>query len=409
MKPIISVVIPNYNRSNIILPSVESVLAQTVEDIEVIVVDDCSTDESVQQLKQIKDSRFSVIRLKNHGGANVCRNFGVKKSKGTYLAFQDSGTLWKADKLEKQLQKIQNADAGLVYCREESDRIRSIPEESLDLVYKEERCLEILVKRNIIDTPTIFMKRECFERVGGFDESLKRWQDYDFVLRVAQKYPIGIVDEVLVTTKTYQNSISNNSEYLVNTIPKFLLKHKKFFREYGGPQELIDNTLLLMISQEGVSYPQFLEQCKYMDRLLEQDFPGLIFCSAGKALEKKRKWCEAEEELAEHLFQNFMKHVHKGNPFYIYGAGNYAVSLLNRLKEIGCCNGIKAFVVSQKEKDSQIAGIPVMGIEELKEEQEIPILVGVAEKTQLEILRMLCERKYANIVVFKNRFWKYMV
>lgn len=103
MKPLVSVVIPVYNRESTIMRALNSVLDQTYHNIEVIVVDDCSTDSTVQTVGMCTDSRVQLICLPVHRGANAARNRGIEISKGEYIAFQDSDDEWMKNKLEKQI------------------------------------------------------------------------------------------------------------------------------------------------------------------------------------------------------------------------------------------------------------------------------------------------------------------
>ena len=113
----ISVVIPSYNRENTISNSIESVLKQTYSDIEVIVVDDGSTDKTEDIVKGIGDNRIRYIKLEKNSGACVARNIGIMNANGSYIAFQDSDDIWHPDKLEKQYQAIKKYNADLVFCK----------------------------------------------------------------------------------------------------------------------------------------------------------------------------------------------------------------------------------------------------------------------------------------------------
>lgn len=102
-EPLISVIIPSYNRAFILTDAINSVLLQTYKNIELLFVDDCSTDNTEEIVKNITDSRFHYIRLEKNSGACTARNRGIKEAKGDYIAFNDSDDQWHIDKLEKQL------------------------------------------------------------------------------------------------------------------------------------------------------------------------------------------------------------------------------------------------------------------------------------------------------------------
>lgn len=115
----ISVVLPAYNRRNTVRKAVESVLNQTERDIECIVVDDASTDDTAGVLTEISDSRLRIIRLTENSGACHARNVGVQAAKGEYIAFQDSDDCFHPDKLERQLAFLQETGADVVFLRHE--------------------------------------------------------------------------------------------------------------------------------------------------------------------------------------------------------------------------------------------------------------------------------------------------
>ena len=112
----ISVVIPTYNRGHVIRKSIESVLNQSFDDIEVIVVDDGSTDDTKLVVHNINDDRVRYI-YQHNAGACAARNTGIDCAGGDYIAFQDSDDIWHSEKLERQYQKIISVDADVVLCK----------------------------------------------------------------------------------------------------------------------------------------------------------------------------------------------------------------------------------------------------------------------------------------------------
>lgn len=415
MEPLISVIIPNYNREHVIVDTVQSVLEQTYANLEVIVVDDGSSDASAEELKKIKDSRFRFVLSEAHRGANACRNEGAQLSKGEYIAFQDSGTIWHADKLEKQLARLrQSPEAGLVYCivrARDGSRTICYPEESMERSRKEEGCRESLAVRNLIDTPSIMVTRDCFEKTGGFDENLKRWQDYDFVIRVSQTYSIVIVNEILVETFYYANSISKDFSFLAEALPEFLRKNKEFFTCYGTWEEIVKSVIYETYYSQ-ITGVDFLKFCNQLDSRLREIFPEIDFWKlAGQIIGPviERGWYDVP--LAEYNFRSFIQSVHMGQHFVIYGAGKIAGSLLELFEEAGCRNRIETFIVTKTDSKSALAGIPVISVEEFqkrKDALETPVLIGTAERMQLEIFQSLSEREFKNIYLLHSNLWRYI-
>ena len=155
----ISVVIPAFNRASTIAESVKSVLTQTYSELEVIVVDDCSTDDTELVLSKINDSRLKYIRLLENKGANFARNKGINVSKGQYIAFQDSDDIWKKDKLQKQLSFMKQGDYDVSF----TSMIQHHKQKNIKFPKIDDRQKRNLLNRalygNIMSTQTIMAKR----------------------------------------------------------------------------------------------------------------------------------------------------------------------------------------------------------------------------------------------------------
>ena len=166
----ISVVLPAYNRRNTVRKAVESVLNQTERDIECIVVDDASTDDTAGVLTEISDSRLRIIRLTENSGACHARNVGVQAAKGEYIAFQDSDDCFHPDKLERQLAFLQETGADVVFCG--MNRICGQQMEVFP-AYVPDKCINRidLLEANLASTQCIFGKAEAF-RNTPFDEDM---------------------------------------------------------------------------------------------------------------------------------------------------------------------------------------------------------------------------------------------
>lgn len=209
----ISVIIPIFNREDTIERAIKSVLNQkqadgTTFNIELIVVDDCSKDESVKKVQALNDERICLVQLEKNSGANVARNKGAELAKGAFLAFHDSDDEWLPGKLAKQLAFLAQTQADLVSC---ALSWRG-PKGNFELHHKEGKINSSdLVSGNFLSTQTLLMKRACFEEVK-FDEALPRLQDWDFVFRFSLNYQIAFLDEVLVCQYPAENSISKNSQ-----------------------------------------------------------------------------------------------------------------------------------------------------------------------------------------------------
>lgn len=212
---LISVVIPTYNRANIISKSIESVLNQTYKNIELIIVDDGSTDDTVKNLRKIKDERLRIVQLEKNSGMCAARNAGAKVAKGAYIAVQDSDVIWDEKKIERQYQHIKNTNDDITFCRVsrgiENGIMTTIPRDNFILsgdIYK------MLLTGNFIDSPTILMKKKVTDLVE-FDPIVRRFTDWDFSLRALKSgFSIGYLPELLVTSYIQNDSTSNTeNEY----------------------------------------------------------------------------------------------------------------------------------------------------------------------------------------------------
>lgn len=213
----ISVVIPTYNRAELLVRSIESVQKQTYNKWEIIVVDDCSTDNTEQAIRDICDSRIRYIRNKENIGAGASRNRGAALARYDYIAFQDSDDVWRCDKLEKQMEYMTNHDEyDMVYCsflKHYSDGNELIVP-NRQAGNRQGDMHTTLLTNNMIGTPTILIKKECFMICGGFDEELRAIEDWDFVVRASEKSQIGFIEDVFVDAYETQGSISyDGAEY----------------------------------------------------------------------------------------------------------------------------------------------------------------------------------------------------
>jgi len=208
MEELISVIIPVYNRKDKLEKSVESVLKQSWKNLEIIAVDDGSTDGTGELLQRL-EAEIPVLKavlLPQNGGAANARNAGVKEASGEWLAFQDSDDYWYPDKLEKQMAyHAAHPEYPLIYS---AFRVQSEKQQGKyprdDMSGLEGDIYPQLLVRNTIGSPTILVKKECFWEAGGFDPSYRNIEDWDFVIRFSRKYPIGYVNEVLVDADYYQ-------------------------------------------------------------------------------------------------------------------------------------------------------------------------------------------------------------
>ncbi len=187
MNDLISVVIPTYNRRDKLPACIASVLAQTYRNIEVIVVDDASTDGTERLFDCGTDPRVHYVRYGDNRGACYARNLGAQQARGSILAFQDSDDLWHPDKLQKQYDLLTATGADLCYCG--MNRIAANGSSFYYPVHAPHpgRALEDFLAENRAGTQTMLMHRAVWEAVR-FDETIRRYQDWDFAIRAAERF-----------------------------------------------------------------------------------------------------------------------------------------------------------------------------------------------------------------------------
>jgi len=197
MEPLVSVIIPTYNRLDFLTGTITSVLKQTYKNIELIVVDDGSTDTTSKEIPK----RFpSVIYVKQpHRGVSAARNLGIQLAKGNYIAFLDSDDLWLPKKLEREVSCL-TANPGYPVCYTNEIWIRKGIRVNPKKRHKKyggwiyPYCLPLC----IISPSSVILRREIFEMAGRFDESLPACEDYDLWLRVTARFPVYLIDDPLI-------------------------------------------------------------------------------------------------------------------------------------------------------------------------------------------------------------------
>lgn len=226
----ISVIIPTYNRADKIEKSIRSVLNQTYSDMQVLVIDDASTDNTCDVVNGIEDERIRYIHMEENKGASVARNAGVSCADTEWIAFHDSDDEWRVDKLEKQMQyKQKHPECGLIYsayAMHFSDGKELIVPNASMVGALEGDIVETLLQNNTIGAPTILMKKSVFEENKGFDTSFNCLEDWDFVLRVSYRHPIGYVNEVLVDAYQSAGGVSSNISAYYSCRCKMIAQNK---------------------------------------------------------------------------------------------------------------------------------------------------------------------------------------
>jgi glycosyltransferase involved in cell wall biosynthesis len=237
--PQISVIIPTCNRAGFVAAAVKSVLAQSLRDLEIIVVDDASTDDTTAVIENLHDRKIVYTRHEQRRGGAAARNTGILHSTGEYVAFLDDDDEWYPEKLARQMDVMlaSPAEVGGVYTGhfivDRSDgKIRGqlVPIERGDVQ-------QALLTGNCIGPiSSMLMRRSCLDRVGLFDERLPSFQDYDLWLRAARQYQFEYIREPLLKYYVQSDKLWTNSDALVRGLELMLGKygHSQAFRRNCG-------------------------------------------------------------------------------------------------------------------------------------------------------------------------------
>jgi glycosyltransferase involved in cell wall biosynthesis len=224
----ISVIIPTYNHARYVSLAIESVLAQTLSPHQIIVVDDGSKDKTEEILADYQD-KVIYVKQENQGVA-AARNNGVEKSNGDYVAFLDADDEWFPQKLEKQVTVFERGkEIGLVHCGYvDIDREGNLLQEHIEGMFGSVAKEMLFFERPVIlgGGSGILIPRAIFEDVGGFDSRLSTSADWDLYFRIAQKWKVGFVPEVLLKYRLHESNMHGNIKLMRKDM---LLAYQKAF------------------------------------------------------------------------------------------------------------------------------------------------------------------------------------
>jgi glycosyltransferase involved in cell wall biosynthesis len=224
-----SVVIPTYNRGRVVVEAIESALAQTHRDLEVIVVDDGSTDDTAERVGRMRDARVRYLR-RPHSGVSAARNAGIAAATGDLVAFLDSDDLWKPDKVEAEiaalarypsaggvfsdLEKVDGATFVPSFMRDTRVFSRLLAERAYpeDLVLSPRELYVLLLQEVPIKTPALTVRRSAVERVGGFNEAWTSSEDWEFLLRFVRRESLVYLDRPLAVIRISADSLRHRDQ-----------------------------------------------------------------------------------------------------------------------------------------------------------------------------------------------------
>lgn len=271
--PAVSVVLPVYNRASLVGRAIASVLGQTFSDLELVVVDDCSTDDTPAVLESFcHDPRVVVVRGEHNLGPAGARNHGIQHAAGRYVAFQDSDDRWLPEKLELQVRALEEkAGADACYCGalyHAPDRCYYIPIEA-EARGSTDDLSRIVLHGNPVSPQMLLASRDLLFRAGLFDESLDINEDWDLSIRLAQMTRFAFVAEPLVIIYRTPGSVSSHQLKDARFREKVVERHRAAFasdRRALSRQHYIAASLFLRQERYGDATRNFYSAFQFLPR-----------------------------------------------------------------------------------------------------------------------------------------------
>ncbi len=207
--PLVSIIIPTYNRAGLVGRAVDSALRQTFTDYEIIVVDDASTDDTRGYLHNRYQDTITYIQKKENQGLSAARNSGIAAAQGTYLAFLDDDDEWFSDKLSLQIELIRHAPAvGLVYCGavladDNNNFLRALTPSKKGSIFEDILCWNCITG----SASAALIRKDILKQTGFFDVSLSACEDWDLWIRISQCSEVAFIDQCLVTCTVHAHNM----------------------------------------------------------------------------------------------------------------------------------------------------------------------------------------------------------
>jgi glycosyltransferase involved in cell wall biosynthesis len=229
----VSVILPTYNRAAYLRECIESVLQQPDVDVELIIIDDGSTDDTESLVTSLKDERIRYFKKPHTGRISVMKNFAIGQASGEYLAFIDSDDLWTPGKLARQLQLLkENPDLGFsltdMTVFKGATTIREYTYRTRGTVQCANIFSWIVENGFLVYNPTLLVRKSCLEKTGHFDETLDSG-DFTFHMRLAWHFKCGVLFEPMLLRRLHDSN--HSEEHRFQNYDEFLYTYERFYNE----------------------------------------------------------------------------------------------------------------------------------------------------------------------------------
>lgn len=382
----VSVIIPTYNREKTIEYCINSVLSQTIKPYEIIVVDDCSNDRTVEIIKNLNINIIKVFKLDKNSGAQAARNKGIKEATGNWIAFQDSDDEWIETRIEKCLNKAINENFDIVYSEciinnhvENKTYKMGIRNFEIDTHYK-------LLKNSGPMFQSILVKKECFEKAGLLDENVPAYQEWDTSIYLSKYYNFGFIKEPLFIYHLHEGETISKNPYRDAAGWAYVVdKYYNEIKQKLGLEVLINHYNNIVNKFEKINdadsclkYEKKLIDLKYEGRKIYNQYYNDILTKDNQQLIERyksyylmyNKWVSNlhyKKYLGDYISKNNYKSIS------IYGIGEVAIRLYEEIKGYEVI--IECFIVKSKDTVDFIDGIPVIELDNISNIKSELILV----------------------------------
>lgn len=236
--PLVSIIIPTYNRVHLIRETLESILAQTYQDWECLVVDDFSTDDTKELIKQfsLKDNRIKYLNNERNKGAQGARNTGILYAKGEYITFFDSDDTMLPERLEKQIRYLcKNVSIDICTCYSHLVNDKNETTGAFTWITKGNIIKKLLERTTYVDYNSAVLRKNIFDSAGLLDEDCPSYQEWDTYINIAQYAKFGTVHELLINYHQRSSGrISNDNQRDLLGQIYIYSKYKNLFIEHLG-------------------------------------------------------------------------------------------------------------------------------------------------------------------------------
>ena len=247
IKPTISVIIPTFNRATMIVPCIKSVMAQSHSVNEIIVIDDASTDDTIDQLNILKDD-IIILKTEKQSGAQTARNIGIKAATSEWIAFVDSDDEWLPYKIEKQIVALKKYNCNKWSVIHGDCYINNTNSDKkihwqLDKIDGENVYKQLLSKSGTL-FPSILTSKQALEKINYLDEDTPSYHEWDTAIRLAKYCRFIHIQEPLFIYNIHKNTISKKSDISVKGYHYIVNKFKDEIKQLCGVEVLTNHLII---------------------------------------------------------------------------------------------------------------------------------------------------------------------